>query len=139
MPRKSADHLSVVTHLPGAPLEAPSRLDEEGRQLWREIVATKPFDWFQADAAPLLEAYCHAVVAHRRVSACAQKFTTEDLEASKGLARFENMLRIQDRQSRLMATLATKLRLTMQARYGHRSANTAANRVGTGPRPWDTD
>jgi hypothetical protein len=57
MPRKSAAFLSVVAVLPGQAPKPPSILTREQSKLWESIVATKPYDWFQADNLPLLVAY----------------------------------------------------------------------------------
>lgn len=141
MARQSAaakEALSVVTHLPGQRLEPPARLPTEAAGIWREIVATKPYDWFNADSAHLLEAYCHAVVSHRLVSKGVSAYTDEMMATPKGVALYDEMTRMQERQARVMATIATKLRLTQQSRYTPQAAATAAKKTGAGgARPWE--
>lgn len=137
MPRKSAESLSTVTNLPGQRLQPPERLGVEAAEIWREVVATKPHDWFNADSAHLLEAYCHAVVSHRLVSVGVAAYTSAQMAAPKGVAVYDQMTRMQERQARVMATIATKLRLTQQSRYTPQAAATAAKKVGGGARPWD--
>lgn len=142
MPRKSPEaqvaELSVVTNLPGSRLEPPDRLSDEAAEIWREVVATKPYDWFAADSAHLLEAYCLAVVSHRLISDGVKSFTPALLAAPKGANIYDQLTRMQERQARVMATLATKLRLTQQSRYTPQAAATAAKpKRGNGARPWD--
>lgn len=136
MPRKSADSLSVVTNLPGQRLLPPARLPADAAEIWRAVVATRPHDWFSADTEALLEAYVLAVISHRVVSkqVCATKPAT--LETADGLAAYDRLTKMQERQARVMATLATKLRLTNQARYTPKAAGTAATKA-KGARPWD--
>jgi hypothetical protein len=83
--------------------------------LWREVVATKPVEWFQADSAPLLVEYCRAKAMCDRLSLMLET-ATDDLKS---------LLDMRDKESRRLATLACKLRLTQQSRYTPQSAATA--------------
>jgi phage terminase small subunit len=137
MARKSAESLSVITNLPGQRAEVPERLTGEAADIWREIVASKPHDWFTSDTCHLLEAYCHAVVAHRLVSVGVAAYTEKQMAEPKGVAVYDQLTKMQERQARVMATIATKLRLTQQSRYTPQAAATASKKVGGGARPWD--
>jgi phage terminase small subunit len=138
MARASAASLATVSVLPGQRMEPPLRLLAEASAIWREVVATKPSDWFNADSSHLLEAYCHAVVSHRLVSKSVMMFTDEALAQVGGPKQYELLTRMQERQTRVIATIATKLRLTQQSRYTPQAAATASKKVsGGGSRPWD--
>lgn len=117
MPRKSAESLTLtaVTKMPLRP-DPPETLSAAEAVLWREVVATKPVEWFQADSAPLLVEYCRAKVMCDRLSVMIQT-ATDDLKS---------LLDMRDKESRRLATLGCKLRLTQQSRYTPQSAATAA-------------
>ena len=142
MPRKSAAaksmaaSLSVISALPCQRLAPPQRLAEEAGAIWREVVATKPHDWFTADSVDLLEAYCHAVVSHRLISLGVAEFDANKMATPAGVDLYDQLTRMQERQARVMASLATKLRLTQQSRYTPSAAATAAKTV-RGARPWE--
>lgn len=136
--QEAETELSVITNLPGARAAVPARLTGEAAEIWREVVASKPHDWFTSDSCHLLEAYCHAVVAHRLISIGVANFTKEQMAEAKGVATYDSLTRMQERQARVMATIATKLRLTQQSRYTPQAAATAAKRAGSGgARPWE--
>lgn len=124
MPRKSAEaaRLTAVTSLPLRP-DPPETLSSDEAELWRAVVATKPVEWFQADSAPLLVEYCRAKVMCDRLSAVILAIDETD---AKGIADLKSALDMRDKESRRLATLGCKLRLTQQSRYTPQSAATAA-------------
>lgn len=103
--------------------------------MWRAIVASKAHDWFGPDSAQLLEAFVRAVVSHRQISARVAEFAAVP-SASEDLATFDRLVRMQQRQAGVMASLATKLRLTQQSRYTPQAAATATKKT-RGARPWE--
>src|SRR5918997_294465 len=60
-----------------------------------------------------------------------------DLSTGEGLRRYGRLLAMRERETRAITALARSMRLTQQARYDARTANTAANRAGGAPRPWE--
>jgi len=70
-----------------------------------EIVATKPSDWFKADCAPILEAYCKSIIHYRDL---AERLSTPPEE----LGDYLKLIEATGKQARLMGELASKLRLT---------------------------
>jgi hypothetical protein len=137
MARKSVEALSVITHLPGQRTEPPAGFPAPASEVWRAVVASKPHDWFTADSVYLLEAYCHAVVSHRLISLGVAAFDSGKMAEPAGVALYDQLTRMQERQARVMTSIATKLRLTQQSRYTPQAAATAAKKVGGGARPWD--
>lgn len=134
--RKSADRLELatVTNLPLRMQEPPPDLTAEQAQVWAAIVATKPVDWFGADTLPLLAAYCRAVVEHRWISTQIDAKKDEWLLDYEGMQRYDRATKLQERQARMMSSLATKMRLTQQSQYGARGA--ARNNRPEGSKPW---
>lgn len=134
--RKSAASLAVVTPLPGQRPEPPEGLSDAESAVWRSVVATKPSDWFTADTFPLLVEYCRASIAAQQTAAALEKYTTVPTGPTK-FARFLALRKLQDTQGRLLATLATKMRLAQQSKYGARGADGAARRGAQGEKPWE--
>lgn len=133
MARKSAASLSIVPG--GAPRTAPAPprdLVKAEKALWRDIVESKPVDWFGPDSIPILKEYVRAAVAcdllARLVHAALASGDADIIKAQMDR---------RDKEARRAASLATKLRLTQQSRYGARSADRADQRAG-GHRPWQT-
>jgi hypothetical protein len=135
--RKSAASLAVVAAMPGLRPEPPAELTPEQADVWRAVAATKPADWFGADTHPLLAGYCRHVAAARVLAGAIDAFAAPDLSTGEGLRRYGRLLAMRERETRAITALARSMRLTQQARYDARTANTAANRAGGAPRPWE--
>ena len=133
--RKSAAELAIaqVVEIQPRPV-APEELTEEEAREWEAIVTRMPGDWFTRATWPLLMQLCRHVVAARRV---AQLIHQEEQSDEFNVIYYDRLLRSQERQSALVASLSTKMRLTPQSRYGPRAAATAAHGADAGPRPWE--
>lgn len=132
--RKPTAALTVVS-LPHRLPEPPADLTAEQVDVWKAVVATKPSDWFGPDTLPLLAAYCRACVEHAWISGQIDAKKIEWLADDEGLKRYDTATRLQERQARLMTSLATKMRLTQQSQYGARGAARESGKAG-GSRPW---
>lgn len=120
----------TITALPERP-EPPSHLTDDEAQLWREVVATKPADWFQRDSHPILVAYVQGAILHRQLM---EKFHSLEFPfGSKGYVEHVNLI---VRVAGSIAQLGAKLRLTQQSRYTPRAAGTAAKKA-IPLRPWE--
>ena len=129
MARKSAAALSITPPAQIGPIGVPDGLSPAEAALWREVVDSKPADWFGDDSAPVLKEYVRAAVMCDRL---AEEIETALAGDAKGLTK---LLEARDRESRRTANLATKLRLTQQSRYTPQAAATA-DRKAAGKRPW---
>lgn len=133
MARKSTASLAIVP--PASTREAPeppADLAESERALWREIVESKPLDWFGPDSLPVLKEYVRAVSMCDHLSTVVKGvFRGGDIDEMK------KALDMRDKEARRAASLATKMRLTQQSRYGARSAE-RADRQASGKRPWQS-
>jgi hypothetical protein len=127
--RTSAAALSIAPVRPWARLEPPETLTACEVAIWHEIVATKPSDWFKADCAPILEAYCKSITHYRDLT---ERLSDPPVELSDYL----KLIEATGKQARLMGELASKLRLTPQARYTAGSAATASKKAAVAAKPW---
>jgi hypothetical protein len=108
--------------------EAPTGLTDEQAIEWRSVVNRMPAEWFPRETHALLIQFCRHVVSARRIAELIENlFSSDDFS----LETFDQLLRMQERESRVMSSLATKMRLSQQSRFSHRKR--------TGPRipaPW---
>jgi hypothetical protein len=127
MARKSSESLSVVpvTSLPTR-LDPPENFPLAESEVWREVVATKPVDWFEADSAPLLAEYCRAKVMCDRLASRIDLASDEELK---------DLLVMRDREAKRLTVIGVKLRLTQQSRYTPKAAATA-NKAPNAGKVW---
>jgi hypothetical protein len=96
-----------------------------------------PHDWFTRENQPLLADLCRRIDRLRLLSAQLDEFEPDWLRDADGLARFDHLGRLAERESKLVVTLSRCLRLTIQSRY---QPTTAASRVNRAPpygkQPW---
>jgi hypothetical protein len=119
-------------------LEPPLELwrDDEA-EVWRRIVEALPADWFTAADAPLLVQYCRHIVQARLVAQLLRQ--QERGKSDLDLGVWTKLMRAQDAQTAAIARLATKMRLSQQATYGHRAAHTAKRNRRPRRPPWKWD
>lgn len=119
-----------IPKLPALP-PAPDGLSEPERRLWVKVVESKPVDWFGGDSLPLLTEYI-------RAACMCDDLAREIAGALRGDPRtLKRLLSMRDTEARRAGILATKLRLTLQSRYGPRKA-AAEDGKANGRRPWTT-
>ena len=104
--RKSSEGLSVVRVAPHERAAPPDRLGGDESTIWREIVASKPADWFGPDNLPLLEHYCTMVAESRRVARKLREVGPECLDD------YDRLINLQAKVGGQLQGLATKMRLT---------------------------
>ena len=112
--RQSAAALTVVTGpvetIPRA--DAPYDLTDEQTEEWRKVVNRLPADWFPAETHAMLAQYCRHVVAARRI---AQLIGAEESSEKLDLSTYDGLLKMQERESKAIGTLATRMRITQQS------------------------
>ncbi|WP_404861853.1 hypothetical protein [Georhizobium sp. MAB10] len=96
---------------------APHELNDEETEVWAAVVDSWPADWFSPSNVPLLTQYCRHVVQARRIAELIEK-ATSDPELS--VKDYDRLLKVQERESRTIASLATKMRISQQATSNHR-------------------
>jgi hypothetical protein len=141
--RLSASLLVVPNPVEAIPRQrAPAELTEEEADNWNAVVGAEPADWFSGSTRPLLTQYCRHVVAARRVAEMIAtldaEINTKSAEQSERLATmlsavkaFDRLQKMQERESRAIASLATKMRVSQQA-----TINQRGNRIEV-KKPWE--
>lgn len=146
--RTSAAELSVIS---GGGIETirrpepPIDLTEDEGEVWRTVVNRLPADWFPAETLPMLGQYCRHAIAAKRVASMIEQLDKEIGDAiTKGTPAGEAVLgsakmldrlyKMQERESRCLSSLATKMRISQQTTYD-KSRKKPAN----GPKkPWES-
>lgn len=88
------------------------------KELWREIVADRPIDFFRPGSLDMLEQFCQTTIEQRRV-------LLEIGRARVGIGDYLDLQKMAARYSVMLTTLGSKLRLTVQADVDGRSKKTA--------------
>lgn len=116
--RISTAALEIARPLDVVPRQtAPHDLNDEEVEVWSAVVSAEPADWFSPSNAPLLAQYCRHAVQCRRVAELIEKATSDpNLEVRD----YDRLLAMQDRESRAIATLAQKLRISPYSQTNHR-------------------
>lgn len=124
----SAASLSVVPITGARPalarLSCPAHLSAVAAEVWRNVTTSRPSDFFDAGAGPLLESYCVAIAEHRRVMAVVEAMQPDD-------ADYCRLARVSDMYAARIGSCATRLRLTNQSRYRPGKAGTLAAAGGS--------
>lgn len=105
MPRLSAeDRAAAAWRAGGAPPRPPKYLSRQAKTMWREIVASRPADYFGPGSTPLLESFVVAVLAARVLAVALEADPCDKAGADAWLA----MVKVE-------TALATKLRLAISS------------------------
>ena len=105
-------------------LSAPHELTDEETEVWVAVINAEPADWFSPSTGPLLAQLCRHVVHARRIAELLEKATSHIDEETKqrtlSVEDYDRLLKMQERESRVITTLATKMRLSQQSTTNHR-------------------
>ena len=105
MPRLSAEARAAATwRAGGGPPKPPKHLSRAAKAMWREIVASRPADYFGPGSTQLLESFVVAVLAARELATAVEASPTDKAAADAWLA----MVKVE-------TALATKLRLAVSS------------------------
>lgn len=130
--RKSLASLTIVSGVTDIVerQRAPHDLNDEETEVWASVVNTFDADWFTPATVPLLAQYCRHAVHARRIAELLDK-SMSDPEMPIGA--YAALLKVQRAESAMLATLATKMRISQQATTNHRgnSIKTASKK------PWE--
>lgn len=127
--RKSTAQLSVIAGTIDGRPKPPSSLSKEQAEVWDRVVGSEVQDFFKTAALKeLLAAYCRHVVRamwlETEIAAAMGPGSELDLED------VDRLMKMAERETRATLSIATKLRLTNQARYTPQAAATKARNAG---------
>ncbi len=97
------------------------------------MVVRLPADWFPRENHAILEQYCRHVVSTRRISDLIEHLLSNNDDMEFMIGEFDRLLRMQERESRAMSSLATRIRITQQSKINYKRT--------TGPTikpPWES-
>jgi hypothetical protein len=130
--RKSSASLSVaVTNMPGQRPEPPEKLSERQKEEWRAVVGRMPANWFTRENEALLVDHCRWVERGDELEAVIQE-TVDDGCTEERLRLFKAAKEV----TSTLATLATKMRMSQQARHEKGVAANLVRHETDGTRPW---
>jgi hypothetical protein len=110
VPRLSSEARSAAAWRVGDALPpAPRYMDKDARQIWAEVVASRPSDYFDAATKPMLETFCTASSSLRAISAKMVGLDVRDPE-------FGRLVRLSAVLTTVQSTMAVRLRLCQSAR-----------------------
>jgi hypothetical protein len=114
---KSASSLTISAATPLETIQrpdAPYDLTDEETEEWWAVVNRMPADWFPRETHGLLSQYCRHVVRARRIS---QLIAAEEKDDTFSVDRYDKLLNMQTRESRILSSLATRMRISQQASF----------------------
>jgi hypothetical protein len=109
--------------------QPPAGLTDEEMRVWSVVVDAEAADWFRPSQLPLLAQYCRHVVRSNRI---AHLIKVAEAADEFDLAEYAGLLKMQERESRAIAMLATKMRLSQQSTY-----DKSKRKPVLGKRPWE--
>lgn len=124
----------------------PVDLSDAEAMEWRRIVDSLPADWFSDETLPLLAQYCRHIISSRRVAAMVanlDRAVTAEIEGGEtseaaavlgSVKALDRLFKMQERESRCLASLATKMRISQQSTYD--KSKTKGDRTPA-RRPWE--
>jgi hypothetical protein len=135
-PMKQRGQKSLKAVSVEAPISAINRpeplpdLTPEQRLEWIYIVNEMRADWFPPETHALLGQYCKHVVTAKHLAQLIQ-----ECEAEKELdvVLYDKLLKMQERESRILASLATRMRLSQQSSYDREKGKAAKTKAKS---PW---
>lgn len=109
----------------------PHDLTDEEVVVWVSVTESQPADWFSPSTVPLLAQYCRHAIHARRVAELIERATSDpDLAVSD----YDRLLKMQERESRAIASMATKMRISQQSVTNHRGNS----KPGAARKPWES-
>lgn len=95
----------------------PHDLTDEEVEVWHAVVNAEPADWFSPSTVPLLAQYCRHVISAKRIAELIERATGD---AQLSVQDYDRLLHMQARESGVISTLSTKMRIAQQSTTNHR-------------------
>lgn len=133
--RKSSAELAVVASdgvIAVERVRPPSDLTDEQKAEWMAVVNAHSADRFSREHLPMLVAHCRHVVAQRRIAQLIQSAEDGD---EFDINEYDRLLKMQERESRCLASLAVRLGFAYSTAYEKRPAKGGK----TAKKPWEIE
>lgn len=136
--RKSAAELEVmpVVRLGERP-EPPAALNDRAQDEWRRISNRMPSDWFTDETLAILQAHCEHVAEGEALQLMIEKVRKTAMKDDEAFARYKDLLKMKEAQTRTILSSGTKMRLLQQSSYTTKASATAKSGGFGGSKPWD--
>lgn len=116
--------------VPGSGRPEPTGVTREAGKHWRKIVEAMPDGWFGPEVIPVLRCLCSAIATWEKVEA-----EIPEVTAQQDWAALDTLTRLQERQTKVIGDMSTRLRLTPKSKWGQEKASTK-QALGASKRPW---
>src|SRR5262249_10161450 len=137
--RPAAESAVIVTWPVGQRPDPPPGLTDRQAEIWRQVVTTEDANFFASAALQhFLGDYCRHRDMADRITDLINKSFQGPWESSPDMARLQRLLTLRGQEARAAAGMATKLRVTNQARYMPRGAARASLKAPQWPSPWES-
>ena len=137
--RKSAAELSVTTVLRlGSRPEPPACLNDRAQDEWWRIANRMPSDWFTDETLSILQAHCEHVAEGEALQLMIERVRKLAMTDDEAFARYKDLLRMKEAQTRTILSSGTKMRLLQQATYTTKAGGTAKSGGMGGSKPWES-
>ena len=119
--------------------DPPPELTEHESAIWRAVMKSEAKGLFgTAVLRGMLADYCRHKSSADKVSVQIGEIGGEVLKDPISAAHYKMLIQMRELETRAAVMIATKMRLTNQARYTPKAAGTATRNAGTQfQRPWD--
>lgn len=105
-------------------------LSDEHVTEWWAVVNRLPADWFPRETFGMLAQYCRHVITARRIG---QLINESEAQDPVDINDLEKLYRMQERESRAISSLATRMRISQQSSYDKQRSRGKVR----GKAPWD--
>lgn len=115
--RVSSASLTIISSSGIEAVDRPKPLHEltdEQQVEWRNIVNRMPADWFSAENLSMLAQLCRHITRARRLASLLER---QETSKEVDVKEYRDLLRSEEEQSRAIASLCTKMRLSQQTTY----------------------
>jgi hypothetical protein len=138
--RKPAAHLAIASNITTLETvkrpDPPAGMPEAEVAVWCCVTASLAADWFRPEQLPMLVQYCRHKVAADYIAGMISELRRPD-QLEHGAKVFQvtygELLKLQERETRTLATLATKMRITHQSTY-----DKSKRKPPVGRKPWES-
>ena len=131
--KKSSADLAIIPSdnviaIPRA--DPPGELTKEQAVEWMKVTTRMPADHFPAETHCYLVQLCRCIVEARRIAQLIDALVDGD---EFSISQYDYLLKMQERESRNMSSLGTRMRLTQQTTQDRQHKNPVVT-----PKPWES-